>query len=150
MASRSEQLHPCVSFVRIATRLQVSCVYVNNRRLWRAWLTVLFKEEKIKIVSHNPPAMCFPRQVSPLSLPLRQVAVVPGGIDGGQDHEEKEPVTDYANNNASPSYTHSSGSCRQLRTMHIGYFPFGSSPFFSSVLSPSIRLPLGFFPVLFQ
>jgi hypothetical protein len=60
---------------------------------------------------------------------------MPGGIDCGQDYEEKEPVTDDANNNALPSFVHSSSSPRpfesRTRTMRLGYVPFGRRPFFS-------------------
>ena len=47
-------------------------------------------------------------------------------------HEEQEPVTDHANNNTSPQFTHSSSLRSHIQTARIAYFPFGKRPFFSS------------------
>jgi len=58
-------------------------------------------------------------------------SITPDEIERGQDHGEKEPVTNHTNNNASPPFTHASSSRPHRRTAHIGYFPFGRRPFFS-------------------
>lgn len=54
----------------------------------------------------------FPLDFFPVHL--EQIAegflIMPGGIDCDQDYEEKEPVSNDANNNASPPVTHSSAS----------------------------------------
>ena len=41
-------------------------------------------------------------------LSPRQQAIMPGGIQCGKEDEEQKPVTDDANNDASPSFVHSS------------------------------------------
>ena len=53
---------------------------------------------------------------------------MPGEIERTHNHEEQQPVTDHANNNTSPSFTH-----------YEITFPFGSSPFFS--ISPQYTSP---------
>ena len=57
-------------------------------------------------------------------------SITPDDIERGQDHGEKESVTNHANNYASPPFTHSSSSRPHIRTAPIGYFPFGRRPFF--------------------
>ena len=57
---------------------------------------------------------------------------MPGEIEGGEDHEEKEPVTHYANNNASPSLIHSGSFRLHIRNVGTGSLPFGRRPFFSN------------------
>ena len=54
-------------------------------------------------------------------------SIPPDEIERGHDHGEKEPVTNHANNNASPPFTHASSSRPRIRTAHIGYFPSLSS-----------------------
>jgi hypothetical protein len=65
-------------------------------------------------------------------------SLMPGEIERDHDHAEKEPVTNHANNNASPPFTHSSSSRPHTRTAHIGYFPFGRRPF---PIPPTAREP---------
>ena len=63
--------------------------------------------------------------------------IPPGEIERGYDHDEKEPVTNNANNKAWPPFTHSSSSRPHIRTAHIGYFPFGRRPFRVTVIMPA-------------
>src|SRR5436309_2192137 len=53
-------------------------------------------------------------------------SMTPDEIECDQDHDVKEPVTNNADNNATPSFAYSSSSRPQIRTAH--YFPFGGRP----------------------
>ena len=55
--------------------------------------------------------------------------MTPGEIERDHDHDEKKPVTNNANNNASPMFTHSSSSRLHIQTAFKGYFPFGTGCF---------------------
>src|SRR5437868_5715213 len=62
----------------------------------------------------------FPNDTGGLSM---SHSIMRGDIQRGHNHKEKKTVTNNANNNASPSFVHSSSFRSHTQAAHMTYFP---------------------------